>query len=246
MDKVIELILQSTGNAAPYIRIGLEGEYRLVGNSDLANSLSTDYGEFGKHKLTALNHTKTLTVLMNYLLYIDELDEKNELNLDDKNVAEALQFAFSYVLDEFFMRHERDKETNYYPIETMIRFCEANPQLINEALYNLTMDKDEQEQARQRQMAMVSVSDQLEGQQFQDPYISIAYEIAKEFKLQPSDVISNWSTGELIVIFAKISNDKTLDAFLQHKYSDGKHKQKPPKKQAWFFDIYEDEGEANG
>ncbi len=246
MDEVIELLLENTGNAAPYIRIGSKGEYRLVGNSDLANSRNVDYGVYGKNKLTALNHTRTLTVLMNYMLYIDELDENGQLDMENEDVLEALQVTFSYVLDEFFMKQGDLAETEIYPVETMLTFCKANPQLINEALYNLTMDHDEQEQVQQRQRSMINASDQLERQQFQDPYISIAFEIAKEFKRQPSEVIENWSTSELIVMFAKISNDKTLDSFLQHKYSDGKHKQSPPKKHAWFFDIYDDEVEDDG
>lgn len=225
MNDLIEYLTKFHKNAPPFISEN-EGNYSLVGSSDKAAEAEFDYGELGKCKLTARNHSKTLLTLMNFIVLIDAMSDSKEISFDDEEVIGFLEFEFSGVLSTYFMR---DVMFSY---ELAMKFLNDIPQLVNEALYNVTKDKEQV-----AQIDYQSIVDGLEGSQFEDPYINIAYEIAKEFKLRPFDVIENWSTSELIVTFAKIANDRSLDSFLNWKYSQkNAPKPKPPKKQAFFFE----------
>ena len=236
MQEVIELLFQFHEDAPPFISENEDGEsYSLVGLSDRATSDLFDYGEFGKCKLTARNHTTTLLSLMNFMMLVDEMMDHEEISLDDVEVTTFLQFEFMGILSQYF-----GEDILTYSDDLVMKFIKDNPQLINEALYNVTKDKEPV-----KQVDYQAIIDGLEGSQFEDPYINIAYDIAKEFKLRPLDVINNWSTTELIVTFAKIANDQSLDSFLAWKYSQkNAPKRKPPKKQSFYFKKIGDEEDA--
>ncbi|MDG4968250.1 hypothetical protein [Lactococcus lactis] len=231
MNDLIEFLTQFHKNAPPFISENEDGSYSLVGSSDLTTGTAFDYGELGKCKLTAKNHSKTLLALMNYIILLDGLSEAEELSFEDEEVIEFLEIEFSAVMVQYF-----GKKISYSH-DIALKFLKDNPQLVNEALYNITKDKEQI-----KQVDYQSILDGLEGSQFEDPYISIAYELAKEFKLRPFDVIENWTTSELIVTFAKIANDHSLESYLNWKYSQ-KNATKPkiPKKQAFYFEEIGDE-----
>lgn len=239
MSVTIELLTKYHKNAPPFISENEDGSYSLVGNSDLASGELTHYEGIGDFKLTAKNHSKTLVALMRFILEIDAISDKEELSFDDEEVNVYLSYRFAEVLIEFF-----GEDTDFiYTDELAEFFILNNKQLVNEAIYNLT--KDKKDTAGVDYQAIV---DGLEGSQFEDPYLNIAYEIAKEFSLRPWEVVDKWSTSELIVAFAKLSNDKTQEAFLNYKYSDPKKKAPVPKKQKFFFEkvVEEDEEEEDG
>lgn len=250
MKNIIDLVTTNTPEAAPYIRIGTEGnylgKYLLVGKSDLATSADVDYGEYGKCKLTARNHVKTLNALMNFLLFVDEIDSKGMLDFENPEIILLINWMLGFVMDSFFGRDDTVATeegmgiSDLYPEWVIERFLVNNPQMVNEALYNVTMDAESREtidKAMKSQDAKAESWEKLDGQQFSDPYISIAYNIAKEFSMQPSKVINEWSTAELIVMFASVSNEKSLSAFGQYQVNkQKKQKSKAPDKQKWFFD----------
>lgn len=242
MQEIIELITKNYADAPPYIRLGENSEYRLVGNSDMANGNAEYYEGYGYYKLTAVNHTNTLQALMQFLTLVDAMDDADILDYEDKDIMTYLEFEFSKVLTAFFNKSDMVE----YNQNITVEFLKNSKNLINEALYNFTLDQDDMPQA-----PYVKPSETLEGQQFSDPYIGIAYEIAKEYKLRPYDVITTWSTAELIVAYAKVANDNSLEAYLNYKQSQPKApKQKQPKKQAFFFDeindgISEEDEETN-
>lgn len=238
MNDLIEYLTQYHKNAPPFISENKDGSYNLVGSSDKATASSFDYGKLGKCKLTARNHTNTLIALMKYIELLDAMSDSEELSFEDEEVIEFLEFEFSGVLSCYF-----DNKIDYlqdYSHDLAMDFLSNNRQLVNEALYNITNDKKEI-----KQIDYQSIVDGLEGSQFEDPYINIAYEIAKEFRIRPLDVINNWSTTELIVSFAKGANDQSLDSFLNWKYSQpNAPKRKQPKKQAFYFEeVGDDEDE---
>nr|DAV18287.1 MAG TPA: hypothetical protein [Caudoviricetes sp.] len=232
MNELIEYLTQFHKDAPPFISENENGSYSLVGSSDLAAESDFDYGVLGTCKLTAKNHSQTLLTLINFIILIDAMSDSEELSFDDEEVATFLGFEFSNVLSKYFLQEVS------YSDELAMKVLTDNPQLVNEALYNVTKDKEQITQIDYQVLV-----DSLDGTQFEDPYINIAYEIAKEFSLRPFDVIDNWSTSELIVTFAKIANDKSLDSFINWKYSQkNAPKRKPPKKQAFYFEqIGEDE-----
>lgn len=231
MNDLIEFLTQFHKNAPPFISENEDGSYSLVGSSDLTTGMAFDYGALGKCKLTAKNHSKTLLALMNYILLLDGISETSELSFEDEEVIEFLKIEFSGVMIQYF-----GKKISYSH-DIALKFLKDNPQLVNEALYNVTKDKEQI-----KQVDYQSIIDGLDGTQFEDPYVSIAYEIAKEFKLRPFDVIEHWTTSELIVTFAKIANDRSLDSFLNWKYSQkDAPKRKAPKKQAFYFEQIGDE-----
>lgn len=226
MNDLIEFLTQFHKNAPPFISENEDGSYSLVGSSDIVNGCEFDYGELGKYKLTAKNHSKTLLALMNFIVLLDGMSETDELSFEDKEVIEYLKFEFSNVLTQYF-----GKEV-YYSHDVAMKVLKDNPQLVNEALYNITKDKEQI-----KQIDYQAIVDGLEGTQFEDPYINIAYEIAKDFNLRPYDVIQRWTTSELIVTFAKLANDRSLDSFLNWKYSQkDAPKRKAPRKQAFYFE----------
>lgn len=236
MQDLIELLFVFHEEAAPFISENEDGEsYSLVGLSDKTTSDLFDYGEiYGKRKLTAKNHAQTLLSLMNFMSIVDKLGDHEELSFEDEEVIGFLQFEFLDVLSSYFQR-----EISGYSHEVALQVLTDNPHLINEALYNMTKDKEPLKKVNYN-----AIVDGLEGTQFEDPYINIAYEVAKEFKLRPMDVIENWSTAELIVIFAKTTNDHSLDGFLNWKYSQKNAPKRPtPKKQVFFFRKLGDEDE---
>ena len=226
MEEMIDLLSDFHENAPPFIRERGEEGYALVGNSDLANGEDYDYGNLGKCKLTAQNHTKTLLSLIGFIMLLDELSNKGLLDLDDIEVLAFIEKEFENVLNSFF-----GFEVKFdYKLSQL--FINNNLQIVNEALYNITNDKE-----GVRKLDYDQQVDSLEGNQFIDPYINIAYEIAKEYKLRPYEVISEWSSSELVVAFAKIANDRSLDNFLNWKYSQSKApKRKNPIKQAFYFE----------
>lgn len=233
MKELLEFLTRFHKNAPPFIRVNADDSYSLVGSSDLVNGSSFQYGEFGSCKLTAKNHTKTLLSLMNFLILADALLDEG-FALEDQDVNDLLEVAFSEVLSIYFNKKMEYSNT------LAIRFVNNNKQLVNEALYNVTTDR-KTTKTRDYQ----SIADGLEGQQFTDPYLNIAYDIAQEYGLRPFEVIEEWSTSELIVAFAKIANDRSLESFLNWKYSQSNApKRKPPKKQVLFFEeIADEEGE---
>lgn len=234
MNELIEYLTQYHKNAPPFISENEDGSYSLVGSSDLATESGFDYGKLGNCKLTAKNHSQTLLTLINFIILIDAMSDSDELSFDDEEVVAFLEFEFSSVLSKYF------HQDVLYSDELAIRVLTDNPQLVNEALYNVTKDKEQI-----KQIDYQALVDGLDGTQFEDPYINIAYEIAKEFQLRPLEVVENWSTSELIVTFAKIANDRSLESFLNWKYSQkNAPKRKPPKKQAFYFEqIGDDEDE---
>lgn len=234
MDKTIEkedVVKAFTTNykiAPPYIRVDEDGQYTLVGQSDLATGEMQEYGEFGKGKLTALNHTITLSATMVLIKIIGKLYDEDMMDFEDKEIMSFLEGNILDVLVCFF----GDETKLDYSDELAYAFVMANKQLINEALYNVTNDKE-----FNIAISPQEIDDSLEGSQFIDPYVNIAHEIAKNYKMRPYDIISNWSTSELIVTFAKISNDNSLSSFINYKYSQPKApKQRPPKKQTFYFE----------
>lgn len=232
MNDLIEFLTKYHKNAPPFISEN-EDSYSLVGSSDKATLSSFDYGELGSCKLTAKNHSATLIELMNFIVLLDAMSDSNELSFEDDEVVAFLSVEFSGVLNCYFNREVS------YSYDLAMKFLQDNPQLVNEALYNVTKDKEQI-----KQIDYQSIVDGLDGIQFEDPYINIAYEIAKEFKLRPLEVIENWSTAELIVTFAKMTNDRSLDSFLNWKYSQkNAPKRKPPKKQAFYFEEVGEENE---
>lgn len=234
MNDVIELLSQYHKNAAPFISENEDNSFSLMGMSDLATGEWFDYGKLGKCKLTAKNHSETLLTLMNFIVLIDALSSSEELSFDDLEVTEFLEKEFEKVLSCYFMKEVK------YDNSIAFQFLTDNPQIINEAIYNLTEDKKLPKQANYQQ-----IQDSLEGAQFSDPYIGIAYDIAKKFQIRPSEIIEDWSTSELIVIFAKLSNDSSLESFLNWKYNQpNAPKRTPPQKQAFYFEeIGSDEDE---
>lgn len=234
MNDLIEYLTQYHKNAPPFISENEDGNYSLVGSSDKAAEANFDYGEFGNCKLTANNHSDTLIALMNFIVLIDAMSDSTELSFDDEEVITFLEMEFANVLSKYF------RKKMVYSHDLAMKVLHDNPQLVNEALYNVTMDKEQLSQPDYQ-----SIVDGLEGNQFEDPYISIAYEIAKELHIRPFEVIEYWSTSELIVTFAKIANDRSLESFLNWKYSQkNAPKRKPPKKQAFYFkEIGEAENE---
>ncbi|EGP4894214.1 hypothetical protein FI615_001701 [Enterococcus faecium] len=233
MEELLEFLTQFHKNAPPFIRVNNDGSYSLVGSSDLVNGSNHQYGELGKCKLTAKNHTKTLISLINFLVLADALVDEG-FAVKDREVIELLEVSFSEVLSAYF-----GKKVDYSQF-LALQFVNNNKQLVNEALYNVTKDK-EIEKPRDYQ----SIVDGLEGQQFSDPYLNIAYEIAQEYRLRPYEIVENWSTSELIVAFAKIANDRSLESFLNWKYSQpNAPKRNPPKKQVLFFEEIDDREEG--
>lgn len=225
MKKIIELLTQNYSRQPPFIKENEDGSYSLVGNSDLANGDFTDFGEFGKHRLTAKNHSKTLLKLMNFLTLIDAMDEGG-LDFDEQENKMYLESFLGEVLSSYFMFEVE------YTEELFIAFIEANKQLVNECLYNLTKDKEAVKEINYQDVAFG-----LDGTQFADPYVSIAYEIAKEFKKRPSEIINEWSTSELIVLFAKLANDRSQESFLTWTYNQpNAPKRKAPRKQQFYFE----------
>lgn len=236
MNDLIEYLTQFHENAPPFISENEDGSYSLVGSSDIATGTDFDYGDLGNCKLTAKNHSETLLTLMNFIILIDAMSDSEELSFDDEEVTAFLEFEFGGVLSAYFRR------TIMFSYEIAMKVLHDNPQLINEALYNVTKDKKQI-----MQIDYQSVVDGLDGTQFEDPYINIAYEIAKEFHLRPLAVIEEWSTSELIVTFAKISNDRSLDSFLNWKYSQkNAPKRKPPRKQTFYFEEIREEVTDDG
>lgn len=232
MKDLIEYLTQFHKDAPPFISENEDGSYSLVGSSDRAAEADFDYGELGKCKLTAKNHSATLLSLINFIILIDAMSDSEEISFEDEEVSEYLAFEFSNVMSKYFRFGVE------YDHKTALKVLSDNPQLVNEALYNVTKDKEPP-----KHIDYQTIVDSLDGTQFEDPYINIAYEIAKVFSLRPLDVIEKWSTSELIVTFAKIANDRSLESFLNWKYSQkNAPKRKPPKKQAFFFnEIGDDE-----
>lgn len=231
MNNLIEFLTQFHKNAPPFISKNEDGSYSLVGSSDKATEAIFDYGELGSRKLTAKNHSQTLLALINFIILLDALSDSEEISFEDEIVVEFLSIEFEKVLSVYF-----GKEIDYTN-DLAMKFLQNNSQLVNEALYNVTKDKEPMKQIDYQEIA-----DSLEGTQFEDPYINIAYEIAKEFQMRPLDVIENWSTSELIVTFAKFANDRSLDSFLNYKYSQkNAPKRKQPKKQMFYFKEIGDE-----
>ncbi|MFB8449001.1 hypothetical protein ACFC3Z_07895 [Enterococcus thailandicus] len=231
MNDLIEYLTQYHKDAPPFISENEEGNYSLVGSSDKGTENGFDYGELGICKLTAKNHSKTLLSLMNFIVLIDAMSDSEELSFEDDEVIAFLEFEFANVLSQYF------RKDVIYSHDLAMKILNDNPQLVNEALYNVTKDKEQV-----NPIDYQSIVDGLEGTQFEDPYINIAYEIAKEFQLRPLDIIENWSTSELIITFAKIANDRSLDSFLNWKYSQqNAPKRKPPKKQVFYFREIGDE-----
>ncbi|MGM0341673.1 hypothetical protein [Enterococcus sp. AZ007] len=226
MNELIEYLTQFHKNAPPFISENEDGSYSLVGHSDKATVTDFDYGELGTCKLTAKNHSNTLLALINFIILIDALSDSEEISFDDDETTLFLMFEFEVVLKNYFCD---DIEFTY---DVAMKILMDNPQLVNEALYNITKDKEPP-----KQVDYQALVDGLDGTQFEDPYINIAYEIAKEFRLRPLDVVENWSTAELIVTFAKMANDRSLDSFLNWKYSQkNAPKRQTPKKQTFFFE----------
>ncbi|MCI3860070.1 hypothetical protein V6B05_01335 [Lactococcus garvieae] len=239
MSVPIELLSKFHKNAPPFISENEDGSYSLVGESDLASGELTHYEGIGDFKLTAKNHSKTLIALMKFILEIDAISEEELLSFEDEEVNVYLSYRFTEVMIEFF-----GEDIDFiYTDELAEFFILNNKQLVNEAIYNLTKDKKDK-----GDIDYQAIVDGLEGSQFEDPYLNIAYEIAKEFSLRPWEVVDKWSTSELIVAFAKLSNDKTQEAFLNYKYSDPKKKAPVPKKQKFFFEkvVEEDEEVDDG
>ncbi|MDT2685806.1 hypothetical protein [Enterococcus gallinarum] len=238
MQDLFEILFKFHEDAPPFIAENEDGEsYVLMGQSDKATSDLFDYGkEYGKCKLTAKNHSQTLISLMNYMILIDTMSEHEDLSFEDIEIISFLQFQFMEVLSNYFIR-----KIDSYSHEIALKFLLDNPHLVNEALYNITKDKEVM-----KGVDYQSIVDGLEGTQFEDPYINIAFDIATEFKLRPMDVIENWSTSELVVTFAKIANIHSLDSFLNWKYSQkNAPKRKPPKKQVFFFKKLGEEEDNN-
>lgn len=233
MNDLIELLSQFHKNAAPFISENEDDSFSLVGSSDYATGEWFDYGkDLGKCKLTAKNHSETLLTLMNFIVLIDALSDAEELSFNDPEVIEFLEKEFEGVLSCYFMKEVK------YDNEVAFQFLTDNLQIINEAIYNLTEDKKPPKQLNYQEL-----QDSLEGSQFNDPYIGIAYDIAKKFHIRPSEIIDEWSTSELIVIFAKLSNDSSLESFISWKYSQKKAPKRPnPKKQAFYFQEIEEKG----
>jgi len=217
-------------NAPPFISENEDGSYSLVGSSDLAIYSEFDYGELGRCKLTAKNHTKTLLALMNFIVTIDEISENEMLSLDDEEVIGFIEFQFSEILTNyfgFFVKFDQN---------LALSFLNNHKELVNEALYNITKDKDLKVQRDYN-----AIDDSLDGQQFQDPYVGIAYQVAKAFKIRPLDVVNDWSTAELIVTFAKLENDNSLDSYISWKYSQkNAPKRSNPRKQMFYFEEVDD------
>ena len=225
MNELIEYLTQFHKDAPPFISENEDGDYSLVGSSDLAAEADFEYGELGTCKMTARNHSQTLLTLINFIILIDAMSDAEGLSFDDDEVVAFLGNEFRTVLSMYFRQEVQ------YSNELAMKVMTDNPQLVNEALYNITRDKEQV-----TQIDYQAIVDGLDGNQFEDPYINIAYEIAKVFQLRPFDVIENWSTSELIVTFAKIANDRSLDSFLKWKYAQkNAPKQKAPKKQVFFF-----------
>lgn len=225
-------------NAPPFMSAGEDGVYYLRGISDLANGELQDYGKmYGECKLTALNHTKTLNEIMIVLKIIEKLEEEELLNFDDIEIVNYLENELLKILVCFF-----GDETIKYDSLVMYAFITWNRQIVNEAIYNLVADTKLKVPLSPQQL-----DDSLEGEQFIDPYFSIANDIAFSYKLRPYDVIKNWSTAELVVTYAKMANDNSLNAFVNYKYSQPKApKQQPPKKQVFYFGDVEAKKESDG
>lgn len=226
LEDVIGLLTQLHDMAPPFICLGEDKKYYIRGISDLANGEMQDYGEYGKCKLTALNHTATLNALMTFNKIIAKLEDEHLLNYNDEEVVNYIQSQFLIVLCTFL-----NKEDVEYSNKLAYSFAYWNKQLINESIYNLTSDGNVNMPISPQQ-----IDDSLEGEQFIDPYITIAYEIAYVYKIRPFTVITEWSTSELVVTFAKMSNDNSLKAFTNYKYSQPKApKQRAPEKQVFYF-----------
>lgn len=225
MEEIIEFLTKFHSEAPPFIKQNQDGSYSLVGDSDLAKGEFIDYGELGEYRLTAMNHTRTLVSLMNFLTIADAMAD-NALDFSEVENKAFLEFEFENVLAAYF---DKSVEFDY---EVAWQFLEGNKTLVNEVLYNLTRDKDNEPEDSYQ-----DIVDSLDGMQFKDPYVSIAYEIAKEFKLRPLDVMNEWSTSELIVLFAKTANDNSQQNFLNWKYNQPKApKQKKPTKQRFYYE----------
>lgn len=234
MNDLIELLSQFHKNAPPFISENEDDSFSLMGISDLATGEWFDYGEQGKCKLTARNHSDTLLALMNFITLLDALSDAEGISFNDEEVIEFLQKEFEVVLSCYFMKAVK------FDNEVAVKFLKDNLQIINEAIHNLTEDRKEPKQLNYQQ-----IQDSLEGSQFFDPYVGIAYDLAKKFHIRPSEIINEWSTSELIVIFAKISNDASLENFLNWKYSQkNAPKRSNPKKQAFYFEEIEEEAEG--
>lgn len=234
LEDVIDLLTQLHELAPPFICLGEDQKYYIRGISDLANGEMQDYGKYGKCKLTALNHSATLTELMNFNKIIAKLEDENLLDYNDEEIVRYLEIEFLSVLQTFL-----NNETVEYSNVLAYSFAYWNKQLINESIYNLTRDENIQFPVSPQQL-----DDSLEGEQFIDPYITIAYEIAYVYKIRPYTVINEWSTSELVVTFAKMANDNSLTAFTNYKYSQPKApKQRPPQKQMFYFGDVSDEGD---
>ncbi|OFI46755.1 hypothetical protein BG262_02860 [Floricoccus penangensis] len=229
MDEIIKYITLHN-EAPPFIGQDDKGNYVLQGRSDLATGEVFEY-ECGKMKLTANNHTNTLLSLMKFIATADELDDHELLDLSDKEVVKFMERLFEKVLRAYF------GEPQTFHKVTALKILTDNPQIVNEAIYNLVSDSKETKRDYD------SIVNGLDGEQFNDPYISMAYELANHYKKRPYELIAEWSTSELVVAYAKISNDASLSNYRSWSSSQKEYKPKQPKKQVFFFKEVEGEVE---
>lgn len=240
MNEILEMLAQQYQDQPPFLCIGEQGEYLLVGNSKNFTDATTHYDGIGDFKLTPRTHSNTLNALIKFMMIVDALDDKGLLNLDDPETLQYVQWEFSGVLMAYFNK-VIDFDTQYSD-ELALTFLNANKQLINEALYNVSSDRETLEtNAKMAQKRLGGGRDQLQGDQFKDPYFGIAVDYAIEHDFKPSEIVDGWSSSMLIVAYFNELNSEMHANFLQHKYSNGKQKPPKPVNQAVFFkEIGED------
>lgn len=231
LENIIDAFFTNYNIAPPFLRINQDGKYALVGQSDLANGDIQVYSKNLKGKLTPLNHTITLNEIMIFMKIVDKLSDENLLDFDDPDITSFLEQQLLKILSVFFDK-DMSELKRFVTYEIVYHFVMNNKQLINEAIYNLTRDEEPN-----RTLTPQQLDESLDGTQFIDPYISIAYEVARIYKMRPYDIIANWSSTELLVAFTKISNDNSLNAYVSYKNSQ-KDAPKPrqPDKQVFYFE----------
>jgi len=240
LEEIVKAFSKSYQMAPPFIALNEEdngASYNLIGQSDLATKETHVYCNGKTGNLCALNHSICLNESIYFFNLIAMLYDNDLMDYDDKEIIEWLEISFCNIMKIYF----NDPEIEYSN-QLAYEFIMNNKELINETLYNVTKDNDLQPMRMPNE-----IDDSLDGEQFNDPYIAMAYQIADNYKIRPKEVIENWTTNELIVLFAKISNQNSLASFVQYKYNQPKApKQAPPKKQLFFFKEYGVEEKEGG
>ncbi|MGX2947204.1 hypothetical protein [Enterococcus alishanensis] len=241
IDDLIQCLFTNFPYAPPFIRINKDGVYSLVGQSDLSTDRIQVYSNGFKGKLTALNHFVTINELIRTMKILDSIDDSPEIDVHDPEIIEFIENMFKSTLAVFF-------DTDFliinevYNHEFFYEFIMNNKELINEAIYNITRDE-----VPSNSLSPKELDESFEGEQFIDPYISLAYDIAKNYKIRPSEVVNNWTTSELIVTFTKMANENAMNAYVSYKASrpNAPKDNSQPKKQIYFFETLEEASKEN-